>query len=154
MWRALLKHERIPVTLSFLLTTILKLYLNYILYPASAKLFPFTPSFTKAENSICIRGGTDLTSFASTTLWWISFLLYFFLKRDISAVSSSVTDVMLLDSLSKLLEKLCRIRFGNLLLCYFLISPMESDKAPYGSRCYLGASLACEKWKWCLHGQG
>lgn len=75
------------------------------------------------------------------------FFAQFFLKRDISAVSPSGTDVMLLDSLSELLEKLCRTRFGNLLLCYFWISPMESIKAPYGSSCLLGASLACEKWK-------
>lgn len=35
------------------------------------------------------------------------FLALFFLERDISAVSPSATGVMLLDSLSKLLEKLC-----------------------------------------------
>lgn len=77
-----------------------------------------------------------------------------FLKRDISAVSPSAIGVMLLDSLSKLLEKLCRTRFGYLLLCYLWMPPMESIETPYGSSCLLGASLACEKWMWCLHGQG
>jgi len=75
------------------------------------------------------------------------FLAGFFLKRGVSALSPSVTDVMLLASVSKLLKSQCRTMFSELLLCCFWLSAVEPSKATYGSSHLLGAGLACDKWQ-------